>query len=233
MTTGTETRTRSSTAVNRNVCVPPPEQPVTPNPIVINVGQRLQKIERADTAPGLQREGLLVSVIPAQMERVTKADHVVRKDDSSHTGERGAAVLLIRPVATSLGAAGMTMRAEDPRVWSLAAQGTIKVSVNVKAWPGLDSCRLNGIAFVAALFVNDWLKWCSLGQGIEIGADQDLFSDLPGPRNPFVQVVVGRRHAGQLLDRVRLGMIVTSAQSRLGSRLFLVLCVGGLSGCQR
>ena len=54
ITTGAATLIRWSSAVSRNVCVPPPDSPVHAHPGGVDVGQRQGPVEGADAVPGLQ-----------------------------------------------------------------------------------------------------------------------------------------------------------------------------------
>ena len=98
MLTGAENCMRSSTAVSRNVCVPPPEAPVAPMRDGVHSRQRLQEIHHADRVPQLQAER---SEVPELLRRtaeivrrlygVVVAHHVVAEHDVALLREIDAA----------------------------------------------------------------------------------------------------------------------------------------------
>jgi hypothetical protein len=166
-------------------------------------------------------------VVPAQMFAVTETDHVVRKNDGSHAGQRSAAMLLVGSQSSSLRSEGMAMRTEDSRMWSFFFQWSIEVSVDQVTRAGFKGSRLDRVSGIAAFFMNDRVKWCSFWQWVKLGSTQDLIANLVGPFLPLLKGGIGGCHAGQLFDCILFRVVVSDTERRFGW-----FCGDGGSGWQ-
>ena len=158
ITTGAETLMRSSRAVSRKVWVPPPDSPVQPIRVDIDVRQRGQPVERPDAVPGLERGQAQAPAPQAVVQEhvrerlaVVVADHVVQEDDAAELRPANAALLdlgidpAVLPVA---------VRAEDARHLAGRVDRPVEVAAEREAREGFEHDLLDRVAVARELAVD-------------------------------------------------------------------------------
>ena len=157
-------------------------------------------------------------VIPADVLRVAKADHVIGKDHRAHARQGGAAMLLVgtQPAAAVLiGFSRVAVRAENPGALAPMTQGAVEASINKKSRPCLEGGAFHGVALVAALLLDDGIERGALRKRVELGTGEDLPAHGRCALFPLPEVLVSGGHACQLLDGIGLGVVVAAAKSGL------------------
>ena len=213
MTTGIETAMRSSTAASMKDCVPPPEAPV----MAIRLGSTSVRDVRKSTARMLFQSWSLktlgLRVLPAGVGPVAVADHVIRKDNRAHAGERGAAFLHVRPEpAVIVGIAPVAVRTENRRERPGPLRRPVQVPRDEHARQALKGHVLDGVAVVLAFAVNDRVQGALLRQRRQAPRPGEFPPESAAPAAATGRVRVRLRKACELLLRLLLGLVVPHAE---------------------
>ena len=191
---------RSSTAVARKVCVPPPDDPVIADARCIDIFTAAEPVDHANRVPRLQNGGLGNAM--GELRRFPPADHVPRQCNGAHAGEVCAESLVV-VLETTLGVVilptKMPMRTEHRRVRSLATDRFIQVGRDEQA-----RCRFN-LKVQHAVVIEGMLTghvdtnghtFCINFKSQRI---QEMSADVPGPLVPGRCIRPGCPAAGQVL----------------------------------
>ena len=193
--------------------MPPPEAPGAGEAALVDVGERLEEVHRADAVPQVQPQRpdpplgeALVEEAVVDLARVVVADHVVREDHVALTRERDAA-RRDRPVGAVLEAAvgPVAVRREDPGKRARLPERAVEVAGDVEARVALEVDLLDGVVAPLDPAEDVGVERVLLRQRPQAGAHEDLLAQEPGPREPGLCVRVRGEGVGRVqgadLDR--------------------------------
>ena len=199
ITTGADTLMRSSRAVSRKVCVPPPDSPVQPIRAGSTSGSEVEPVERADAVPGLERRQAQAPAPQAIVQEgmserlaVVVADHVVHEDDAAELGPANTALLdlgIHSPVFP------VSVRTEDRGHAAALIRRPVEVAAEGEAGKGLEDNLLDRVIVAIELAVDPGVERGLGKHRPEPQRDQHLLAEMNGPVAP------GSRGLGRLKIR--------------------------------
>ena len=199
-------------------------------PALVDVGERLQEVHRADAVPQVQPQRPDPPLGEARVEeavvhlaRVVVADHVPGEDDVALPGERDAP-RRDRPVGAVLETAigPVAVRREDPGKRTGLPERSVEVAGDVEPGMALEVDLLDGVVAPLDPAEDVRIERPLLRHRPQARAHQDLLTQEPGPREPGLLVRVGRegvrRVEGTDLDRAAIdpgdGLVLSARGER-------------------
>ena len=152
----------------------------------VGAGEVEEEIEGAHVGPGLggEGEGAGVLALDGLVGGFAPAEEVERHGDAAHAGEHGAAGLDV----VGETAAAVTVRAEDDGEGAVTLVGAIEGAGGPVAGDDFEADGLDGVAVEGAAVADDGVEGGASGEGVEVGAAQDLLFDVCGVGFPLVAV---------------------------------------------
>ena len=108
-----------------------------------------------------------MAVIPANVLRVSKADHVIGKDHCAHARQSGATMLLVgtQPAAAMLlGFSRVAVRTEDAGAVAFMTEWAVEATINKKSRPCFEGGAFHGVTLVAAFVLDNSIERGALWQ---------------------------------------------------------------------